>query len=995
MARVILQDIIDDLEYDNLPANWNTFDLRSFSKSKKLWDYQQTAVTNAIKTLWKYYDDFVDYSPKERPDVNKQRKKKLAQWYRDNGQDENLDIQLSKDYKHAALLGDYYQIGSDDTLSYEQFLNRSCSWMATGSGKTLVIIKLIEILQQLIKRGEIPPNDILILTHRDDLIEHLNIHLTEFNASNSELFIHLRELREYAAVKRDNPSLFKDREATVFYYRSDNLSDEQKEKIIDFRNYDNNGNWYVLLDEAHKGDREDSKRQHIYSILSRNGFLFNFSATFTDPRDLATTACNFNLSEFIRAGYGKHIVILEQEIRVFKKDEDYNDDEKQKIVLKSLILLTYAKKSADQIRKAIPGIYHNPLLLTLVNSVNTEDADLKLFFRELERIGKGKVTEKLWQTAKKELWEELRKRPAYMFEDENSEIDEKSFKSLNPADVLKWIYNGSKPGDIEILIRPSNKQELAFKLKTCDTPFALIKIGDIAGWLKDELSGYEINQSFEDESYFQQLNTDESDINILMGSRSFYEGWDSNRPNVINFINIGTGTDAKKFILQSVGRGVRIEPLKNKRKRLLPLYNAKEVDAGLFDKIKDKIEPLETLFIFGTNKNALRTVIEHLNNESRKDGQQQLSLFLNKKVEGKTLLIPTYRLANEPMAERREPAKFEIATDELDLLKRYVEFIGDDRVLLALHDAEPVKLSVLHESLSASDNHYKTNGRSFKNITLLADRILDYFSIMPEDFDKLKELRDEIRHFRRITVSLKDIKELTQKVETVSQYQDTDTIESELDNKLKRGEITLEEYKKGIKQAAKMVREETVQYDAKRLRIKHLANHYYIPVILSDETERISYIKHIIQERSEIEFINKLEAYLNRPDNKFKDFDWWLFSKLDESLDEVYIPYYSPKSNCIAHFKPDFVFWLQKGKDYFIVFIDPKGTAHTDYQHKIDGYKEIFEEKDDTVRKLGYSKLNTRVFTFLYTRDANIPSAGYKRYWVDSVEKVMDYIALD
>jgi len=992
MARICLQDIIEDFPFDNLPANWNTFDLRSFSKSKKLWDYQQTAVTNAVKTLWKYYDDFVDYSPKERPEVNNQRKQKFAQWYRDNGQDENLDIQLSKDYKHAALLGDYYQMGSDDTLPYEQFLNRECSWMATGSGKTLVIIKLIEILQQLIKRGEIPPNDILILTHRDDLIEHLSVHLTEFNASNSELFIHLRELREYATVKRDNPSLFRDREATVFYYRSDNLSDEQKEKIIDFRNYDNNGNWYVLLDEAHKGDREDSKRQHIYSILSRNGFLFNFSATFTDPRDLATTACNFNLSEFIRAGYGKHIVVLEQEIRAFRDDEDYNDDEKQKIVLKSLILLTYAKKFAAQIRRAASGIYHNPLLLTLVNSVNTEDADLKLFFRELERIGKGKVTEKLWQTAKHELWEELRKRPAYMFEDESAEIDEKSFNGLSPADVLKWIYNGSKPGDIEILIRPSNRQELAFKLKTSDIPFALIKIGDIAGWLKDELTGYEINQSFEDESHFQQLNTDESDINILMGSRSFYEGWDSNRPNVINFINIGTGTDAKKFILQSVGRGVRIEPLKNKRKRLLPLYNAKEVTADLFEKIKDKKDPLETLFIFGTNRDALSKVIEHLNNESRKDGQQQLSLFVNEAVEGRTLLIPIYRLANEPMAERREPAKFEIATDELALLKRYVKFIGDDRVLLALHNAEPVKLNVLHESLASSDDRYKTNGRSFHNINLLVNRILDYFSIVPEDFDKLKELRDEIRHFKQITVSLKDIKELTDKVNTVSEYQDTDKIEAELDNKLKRGEITLEEYKKGIKQSAKMVNEDTVQYEAKRLRIKHLANHYYIPLILSGETDRISYIKHIIQERSEIEFLNKLEDYLKKPDNKFKEFDWWLFSKLDESLDEVYIPYYSPKSNRVAYFKPDFIFWLQKGEEYFIVFFDPKGIAHTDYQYKLDGYKDVFENKDHTVRKLGYGKLTTRVFAFLFTQDVNIVSTAYKKYWVDSMEEIINRI---
>jgi type III restriction enzyme len=299
-VKITLEDTIEDLSFETLPVNWTAFNLSSFSRQKQLWDYQQRALKNSIKTLWKYYENFVDCLPKEKLETNAQRKLMFAQWYRDNGQDEKLDIQLKNSRALATLLGDHYTIEKDGMLAYENFLNRACFWMATGSGKTLVIIKLIEILQELIRRGEIPGNDILVLTHRDDLIEHFKILLNEFNASNSNLFIHMRELREYAEVKRNNPSLFKDREITVFYYRSDNLSDEQKEKIIDYRNYDNSGNWYVLLDEAHKGDKEDSKRQHIYSILSRNGFLFNFSATFTDPRDLVTTAFNFNLSEFIR-----------------------------------------------------------------------------------------------------------------------------------------------------------------------------------------------------------------------------------------------------------------------------------------------------------------------------------------------------------------------------------------------------------------------------------------------------------------------------------------------------------------------------------------------------------------------------------------------------------------------------------------------------------------------------------------------------------------------
>jgi len=34
---------------------------------------------------------------------------------------------------------------------------------------------------------------------------------------------------------------------------------------------------------------------------------------------------------------------------------------------------------------------------------------------------------------------------------------------------------------------PSNSKELVFRLMTADKPFALIKIGDISGWLKNKL----------------------------------------------------------------------------------------------------------------------------------------------------------------------------------------------------------------------------------------------------------------------------------------------------------------------------------------------------------------------------------------------------------------------------------------------------------------------------------------------------------------------------
>ncbi len=75
-----------------------------------------------------------------------------------------------------------------------------------------------------------------------------------------------------------------------------------------------------------------------------------------------------------------------------------------------------------------------------------------------------------------------------------------------------------------------------------------------------------------------------------------------------------------------------------------------------------------------------------------------------------------------------------------------------------------------------------------------------------------------------------------------------------------------------------------------KIKIKYLANHYYLPMIVS-ETEKIDYLNHIINVDSEVRFIEQLEEYLAKPDSIFSQFDSWMFSKLDPPLDEVFIPY--------------------------------------------------------------------------------------------------------
>jgi hypothetical protein len=312
MTNLYLQKIVESIADDILPANWQDFDFVTFSESKKLFDFQQNALRNALKALHLFYKE------------KQANKAALFELYRNNGLLEDLSYTTKKDSKTLKYLEEY----SDDypeengKISFEYFINRMSFWMATGSGKTLVIVKLIEMLGELIDRGLLPEKDILFLTYRDDLLDQFKVHVDEFNSYHSDVKINLKNLKEYESVKRANPIPFARNEITVFYYRSDLITDQGKEKQVDFRTYDNHGNWYIVLDEAHKGDRQDSKRQMFYNILSRNGFLFNFSATFTDDRDFATCVYNYNLAEFEKKweyDLKLHLPSLFEEIGDWKK----------------------------------------------------------------------------------------------------------------------------------------------------------------------------------------------------------------------------------------------------------------------------------------------------------------------------------------------------------------------------------------------------------------------------------------------------------------------------------------------------------------------------------------------------------------------------------------------------------------------------------------------------------------------------------------------------
>ena len=969
-TTIFLQRIVND--FNLADSEYYAIDIEQFSWQKKLFNYQQKAIENAIKALYLFYGQ--DEGDKE----------KFFERFVYNGLDRDAAVKITNENAIKLLKEFDFEI-EDNKLSLDQIINRMSFWMATGSGKTLIIVKLIELLGKLMKNGLIPTKDIMFLTHREDLIQQFKMHVDEFNR--------LRDINEKIKLydlkddyEKAKTGLFRNQGINVYYYRSDLLSDERKEKILDFRSYDNNGNWYLILDEAHKGDRGDSKRQHIYTILSRNGFMFNFSATFTDMIDYITCVYNFNLAQFIKNEYGKHIFVSKQDISNLGKKDQALEYEKQKILLKIFVLLSAINKYYEKIRQVDQKLYHKPLLLTLVNSVSTEDSDLELFFREISKIANGNLDKNLLEIAKNELIKEINDENSKLeFEDINlpdKEILTENIKPITEKDILYQVFNAESFGKIEVIKIPSNNQELVFKLTTSDKPFALMKIGDISKWIKEKLDGYEIIETFNNESVFKNLNQDQ-DINILMGSRAFYEGWDSSRPNIILFINIGTGADAKKFVLQSIGRGVRIQPLPNKRGRLTKLYNSEEIEKGLMEKIYKYVSPLETLFIYGTKADNLQEIVNTLKQESEDEENIGHLFEINPELLDKLLLVPKYKDSNLMLIEKEDKiSKYAISQQDHKIIETYLQGL-DDKILVWKYDADPLILERLKEEITEKpeDNNLfriDDTAKIIKNPDILLRNILSYFSAKLKEFDSFKELNkdNDIVHFRHITITKSKLNSIKENIERVKKSKDKEKEKQILMEKLKKGEISLEEYTERIEALAKIEPQEKVD----DLIIKNLEKHYYIPVIIS-EKDKIDYIKHIIKVPSERKFLQDLE------ENKsiFDEYDWWYFSKLDETLDRIYIPYYDSNSRKIREFKPDFIFWLKKDNKYILLFIDPHGAEHMEALRKIDGYREIFEDENGNPKIFNKDDLEIKVVFRFYNTDGNAPEK-YEKYFIKAVK---------
>jgi hypothetical protein len=309
----------------------------------------------------------------------------------------------------------------------------------------------------------------------------------------------------------------------------------------------------------------------------------------------------------------------------------------------------------------------------LGNSVNVKDSDVKILFSLIKKISSVEGYNNILNS---ELFNEaidrvINDNPKDPFGEGYSGIDISEIKSITPSDVLKEVFNADTPGDIEI-IKSKSEKELAFKLMTSDKPFALIKIGDARKLFNSLVEDFKlrVQEKFESDEYFENLDEHEN-INLLIGSRAFYEGWDSNRPNIIVFINIGTGETAQKFVLQSIGRGLRVQPVKDgDRKRLS--------DDPKYLKYRNSMQPLETLFVWGTKKDVIEKIIKGVREVIENSGEKIQLKRNEEKINGYKLFVPTLKKVKKEMNFKNIFKRFQVNPIDYNDARKVVENTSDE-----------------------------------------------------------------------------------------------------------------------------------------------------------------------------------------------------------------------------------------------------------------------------------------------------------------------------
>ena len=715
------------------------------------------------------------------------------------------------------------------------------------------------------------------------------------------------------------------------------------------------------MDEGHKGhSTEDRKWKRIREVIAKNGFTFEYSATFGQAIDATkkedfedyskSILFDYSYKYFFADGYGK-------DFHVLNLDSDKFNDSLTDVIMLANAMSFFEQKDLYQNNYEQYREYNisDPLWIFIGHKVQEDTSDLLRLIRFFCKL----LGNRKWAL---ETIDSIISGNSGLLDRKGKDVFARRvpernyiwlrYQKYNPTHILngilKQVFNisdVSRVSSLYLIELVNSSGEIALRVGDSEF-FGIINIGNKSDFLRMLKDNGEvvIEQDRFRTSVFNEIENNRYKINILIGAKKFIEGWNSWRVSSLGLLNIGKKEGPQ--IIQLFGRGVRLKGKKFrlKRSRYLPSPHP------------EFIQILETLNVFGI-----------------KASYMDVFKYAMQKEEIKTLetVIPTKTVDPFP------PELFIIKTS-----KGIADFKQEKPLVLKLNTDLQTRID-LSPRIDIIDSRNQRSGfdKKLLNVTLryISDEIVDlinwdfvYYSILQFKKDKgwsnllvkkevlvqiiLNKSYELICEESQLKVNrFRDIEKVNDlAVLILKKYIDIFYIHErkkwEQDHMLlyrigNEDQVINKEYlikvsetdENVIEEIEAMKRSKSI-YDFEKTDFIHNANfdrHLYSPLFVDND---LTTIVPVGLNMGEAEFVSDLKAYCK---SHKLDCEIYLLRNLSHGQGIGFFD--------TVKFYPDFIMWIKIGNIQIISFIDPKGLI---FVRDLEDQKlKLYEYLQDDVTK--------------------------------------------
>ena len=898
----------------------------------------------------------------------------------------------------------------DETAEAWPQLNKIAYWMATGSGKTLLMhANILQFQFYLSRHGRARDlNRIILLTPNEGLSRQ---HLREFDAAGIEAEIFNKEGRR----------LFTGQAVEILEVTR--LRDDMGDKTVAVDAFE--GNNLVLVDEGHRGASGggDGAWMRFRNALCEKGFSFEYSATFGQAvkgnktlTDLYARNILFDYSYryFYGDGFGKDYQIL-------NLDEGTQANHRELYLVASLLSFYQQQRLFHEQEATFrPFNIEKPLWIFVGGSVTAtlakRDASdiveiLQFFARyAADRAGSIKRIERVLHQGLVTATGKNLFAGRFAFLNTRGSTPEQIFD-----DTLATLFNAPGGGQLSVENLKGASGEIALRLGTENLPFGVINVGDDTKLVKlCEENGLSTGEREFSGSLFHEINTSYSSVNLLIGSKKFTEGWSSWRVSTMGLMNVGKGEGAQ--IIQLFGRGVRLKgydmSLKRSGRTALPDGVERPKQAAV----------LETLGIFGIHADYMAQFRDFLEEEGlptnddriefllpviRNLGTQKLkTIRLRKTINGvstefgdafrKLGPIPTvtrpdlmrdksteYLLKNQVVlnwypkiqamkSDGLSGGDVDGTPNQTHLTAGHVAFLDIDRLSFELERFKAERgwynLNLTRDGIAAllADQNWYTLQipqdelafDTFERVRLWEEIALALLKKYTERYYTFRKREWELPH-----LEYRDLEETDPNFLGVKETSDEGYYRILVDRSKEEIVAKLEELKRAIESG------DLRPWEFQGLKAIWFGAHLYQPLLYLDT--KIVEISPAPLNKGERQFVEDLKEFYDRSADFFETRKLYLLRNLSKGRGVGFFE--------AGNFHPDFILWLLADGRQHVMFVDPKGIRNLGLTDpKIQFHQTI----KDIEQRLGDSTVHLQSFIV-----SNTPSTTMQLQWnVDKEE---------